>query len=173
MESPINESNNEHSENVSDKTNIRKISNNLKPSNLKPVKRIFNREISKLYYDDEAKVFYSTNTKRRTRTFCPITWAQIKYNYTKQNRVSNKIYKYLRIPLGDGTFSGYQKWNGKIGRMLINQSEKFLLKNKFLYFFIYYEHGNVVCKILSNTDEFNKPITIPIFYTKFISTSVE
>jgi hypothetical protein len=39
--------------------------------------------------------------------------------------------------------------------------------------FIDYEHGNVVCKILSNTDEFNKPITIPIFYTKFISTSVD
>jgi hypothetical protein len=105
MESPINESNNEHSETIPEKTNTRKISNNLKPSNFKPVKRIFNREISGLYYDDEAAGFYSTNTKKRTRTFCPITWAQIKYSYTKKQKdVSNKIYIYLRIPLGDGTF---------------------------------------------------------------------
>jgi hypothetical protein len=116
MESPINESNNEHSENVPDKITIRKISNNPKSSNLKPVKGIFNRENLGLYYNDEAEVFYSTNTKKRTRTFCPIIWAQIKYSYTKKQKdVTNKIYKYLRIPLGDGIFSDYQKWNGKIG----------------------------------------------------------
>jgi hypothetical protein len=69
------------------------------------VKRISNREISGLYYDEENELFYSTNTKKRTRTFCPITWAKIKYNYTKkQNDISNKVYKYLRIPLGDGNF---------------------------------------------------------------------
>jgi hypothetical protein len=73
MESPINESNNEPSEIIPEKTNTRKISNNLKPSNLKPVKRIFNREISGLFYDDETEVFYSSNTKKRTRTFFPIT----------------------------------------------------------------------------------------------------
>jgi hypothetical protein len=104
MEFQINESNNEHPETIPEKTNTRKISNNLKPSNLKPVKRIFNRKISGLYYNNETKIFYSTNTKKKTRTFCPITWAQIKYSYTKQKDVSNKIYKYLRIPLGDGTF---------------------------------------------------------------------
>jgi hypothetical protein len=124
MESPINELNIEVSEPIFDKTKntyIRKI-----PSNLKPVKRIFNREILGLYYDEENVLFYSTNTKKRTRTFCPITWAQIKYNYTKkQNDVSNKVYKYLRILLGDGTFLDYQKWNGRIGRMLKNQKKRF------------------------------------------------
>jgi hypothetical protein len=39
--------------------------------------------------------------------------------------------------------------------------------------FISYEHGNVVCKILTNTEEFKKPITVPIFYTKFLSTSID
>jgi hypothetical protein len=40
--------------------------------------------------------------------------------------------------------------------------------------FLDYENGNVICKILTNTEEeFNKPITIPIFYTKFISTSID
>jgi hypothetical protein len=40
--------------------------------------------------------------------------------------------------------------------------------------FIKYEHGNVVCKVLTKTeDEFNKPISIPIYYTKFLSTSID
>jgi hypothetical protein len=40
--------------------------------------------------------------------------------------------------------------------------------------FINYEHGNVVCEILINAEEeFKKLFTIPIFYTKFISTSVD
>jgi hypothetical protein len=75
------------------------------PSNLRSVPKIFDRDFSGLYYDDAKNLFYSTHTKKRTRTFCPITWAQIKYNYIKkQNGVTNRIYKYLRIPLGDGSF---------------------------------------------------------------------
>jgi hypothetical protein len=40
--------------------------------------------------------------------------------------------------------------------------------------FIKYELGIVVCKVITKTeDEFNKPISIPIYYTKFLSTSIE
>jgi hypothetical protein len=96
------------------------------PSNLRPIPKIFDRDFSCLYYDDTKDLFYSIHTKKRTRTFCPITWAQIKYNYMKkQNGMTKKIYKYLRIPLGDGTFFrlSEKEWEDWQGVSKLNEEE--------------------------------------------------
>jgi hypothetical protein len=74
MEHQTNESTSENLENNTfvetsqEDNHFRKI-----PDNLRPVKKIFNRDFSGLYYDDITGLFYSTNTKKRTRTFCPMT----------------------------------------------------------------------------------------------------
>jgi hypothetical protein len=76
------------------------------PSNLIPVERIFLRSFSGVYYDENDDLFYSIRTVRKTRTFCPIKWTHIKYVYLRGNkegpRFTNKIYKYITLPVGDG-----------------------------------------------------------------------
>jgi hypothetical protein len=76
------------------------------PSNLRPVEMIFLRPFSGVYYDEDNNTFYSTRTARRTRTFCPIKWTHIKYEYPRGNkegpRFTKKIYKYVTLPVGDG-----------------------------------------------------------------------
>jgi hypothetical protein len=61
-----------------------------------------------------SEICFTAHIQKRTRTFCPITWAQIKYNYMKIKWNNEKIYKYLRIPLGDGTFFrlSENEWEG-------------------------------------------------------------
>jgi hypothetical protein len=49
---------------------------------------------------------------------------------------------FIEIKFKEGRISDYQKWNGKIGRMLIRQTEKILLKNNFCIFF-YIQMSNI------------------------------
>jgi hypothetical protein len=78
------------------------------PDNLKPVERIFLRPFAGVYYDEHNNLFYSTRTARRTRTFCPIKWAHIKYAYLRGKkegpRYIKKIYNYVTVPVGNGNY---------------------------------------------------------------------
>jgi hypothetical protein len=60
-----------------------------------------------VYYDEQADLFYSTLTARRTRTFCPIKWTHIRYILPRGNKEGprhiKKIYKYVTLPVGDGS----------------------------------------------------------------------
>jgi hypothetical protein len=78
--------------------------NNLEvPNVLKPVKEIFDRPFSGLYYDEAGDLFYSTHTLRRTKPLGMIKWINVKH-YTKSKvdvpKEVKKVYKYVTLPTG-------------------------------------------------------------------------
>jgi hypothetical protein len=69
------------------------------PDNLKPIKEIFGRPFHGLFYDEVENLFYSTHTRRKTKTFQPIKWININYVHPK-GTAPKKVYRYVYLPTG-------------------------------------------------------------------------
>jgi hypothetical protein len=110
------------------------------PSNLKPIEQIFKKKFSGLYYNERDNQFYSRLTNTKSKTFQPIKWRNIKYysnkidqkkeNDESQYKTPTKIYKYITLPAGDGTYYrlSEKSWKNWAPKANINISE---LSNKF------------------------------------------